>query len=96
MSRYVFPAVFTKESVGGYSINFPDVECCFTQGENLIDGMYMASDVLALMLHELESDNKPIPRPSALEDIATDENSFVTYVSCDTEVYADEDQRTAI
>ena len=29
MAQYVYPAVFTEEDCG-YSINFPDLENCFT------------------------------------------------------------------
>ena len=25
MAKYIYPAVFTKEVEGGYSVNFPDV-----------------------------------------------------------------------
>ena len=46
MAKYVYPAVFTPEEDGGYSINFPDIEGCFTQGENLADGMAMALSLI--------------------------------------------------
>lgn len=32
MAKYVYPAVFTQEAEGGYSINFPDLPNCFTVG----------------------------------------------------------------
>ena len=51
MAKYVYPAVFTEEEDGGYSISFPDIPSCYTQGEDMIDGMDAANDVLKERLH---------------------------------------------
>ncbi len=32
MPKYVYPAVFTPEDGGMFSVNFPDIENCFTCG----------------------------------------------------------------
>ena len=87
MAKYVYPAVFTPEKEGGYSIYFPDIEGCFTQGEDLADGMAMAADVLCLTLYGLEEDGLPIPAPSAVNDISHSPDEFVTLVACDTIEY---------
>ena len=34
MAKYVYPAIFTKEDNGGYSIAFPDIQGCHTCSEN--------------------------------------------------------------
>ena len=54
MAKYVYPAIFTKEENGCYSIVFPDLEGCYTTGDSLVDGIYMAEDVLAFTLYSLE------------------------------------------
>ena len=41
-----YPALFYKEPEGGYFINFPDFEYSGTQGEDISDAMFMASDWL--------------------------------------------------
>lgn len=87
MAKYAYPAVFTKEDNGMYSINFPDFEACFTQGDNWQDGIDMANDVLCLTLYDLEENKGDIPTPSNPLDIKVDKNSFVTLVSCDTLQY---------
>ena len=87
MAKYVFPAVFTKEREGGYSIYFPDVEGCITQGEDLQDGLDMANDALCLMLYHLEEKHESIPTPTDPLEIKIDENSFVSLVHCDTLEY---------
>ena len=50
MAKYVYPAIFTKEKNHVYSVDFPDVENCYTCGDSLVNAMEMASDVLAMML----------------------------------------------
>ena len=84
--KYVFPAVFTEDN-DGFAIRFPDVEGCFTCGENLTDGIEMAEDALALMLYEFEKEGKAIPAASRLKEIETEANEFVTYITCDTLKY---------
>ena len=51
MSKYVYPAIFTSEPDGGYSVYFPDLEGCYTCGDTLADALFMAEDALALILY---------------------------------------------
>lgn len=87
MSKYVYPAIFTPEASGAYSIKFPDVEGCYTCGDSLPDGIEMAEDALALMLYEYERDGRTIPEPSPASALSLPENSFVNYIMCDTLKY---------
>ena len=87
MAKYVYPAIFTPESEGGFSINFPDLEGCFTCGDTLEDGLEMAKDALALVLYGYEKDKRPIPTPSDLNSFKLEAKEFVNYVVCDTLVY---------
>ena len=84
-SIYVYPAVFTPEDKGLFSIRFPDIENCVTCGDNLEDGMIMAEDVLALVLFsDYEEKCKIVPKASTIEDIKLEKGEFVTYIVCDT------------
>ena len=87
MSKYIYPAVFTAEEGGLYSVDFPDLESCYTSGESLADALEMAEDVLALTLYEYERDKKEIPVPSSPKSISLEENEFVNYVAADTMYY---------
>lgn len=87
MARYVYPAVFTLEENGLYSVNFPDLESCYTSGDNLQDALIMAEDVLAYTLYDYERDGKETPKPSSVDEIKTDNNEFVNYIACDTMEY---------
>ena len=55
MAKYVYPAVFTHEAEGGYSITFPDLPDCATSAETLEEGIEMAADALCLMLYDMYS-----------------------------------------
>ena len=87
MSRYVYPAVFTAEEKGAYSINFPDLESCYTCGDDLADGIVMAEDVLALTLYNYEKEGKAIPAPSDPATIRLEANEFVNYIAANTLYY---------
>lgn len=84
--KYVYPAIFTEEEKG-YSVYFPDLEGCYTCGDDLKDALMMAEDVLAFTLYDYETDGKEIPSASNLHDITTEENEFVNYIQCDTLEY---------
>ena len=87
MSKYVYPAVFTKEEDGKYSVVFQDLEGCYTCGDDIEHAIEMAEDVLALVLYGYESDGKEIPAPSDPKTIKVNSNEFVNYIKCDTLEY---------
>lgn len=87
MAKYIFPAVFTLEEEGGYSISFPDLECCYTSAETVEEGMVNANDVLALMLYDMEERNQSIPKASNIQDVNTSDKQFSTLIYCDTIEY---------
>jgi predicted RNase H-like HicB family nuclease len=87
MAKYIYPAIFTPEEGGSYSIRFPDFESCYTSAESLEGGMEMANDVLCLTLYGLEEEDGVIPTPSSIQSIATTGDEFTTLISCDTMEY---------
>ena len=87
MAKYTYPAIFENEDDGGFSIYFPDVEGCYTQAEDIAEGIENAGDALCLMMYELEKQGKPIPKSSNLKDIKGSENDIVTLIACDTKYY---------
>ena len=87
MAKYTYPAIFEKDEDGGYSIYFPDIEGCYTQAEDITDGIENAGDALCLMLYELEKQGKSIPKPSNIKDFEVSEDDIVTLIACDTKFY---------
>lgn len=87
MAKYVYPAIFTPEESGGYSIRIPDIPGCYTSGKDLADGLYMASDALCLMMYDIEERGAEIPAASSIADLKTESGEFSTLVACDTIEY---------
>ena len=87
MAKYAYPAIFTPEEDGTYSIVFPDLDGCYTCGDSIEDGLEMAEDALALVLYGYEKDGREIPAPSAPSTLTLSGNEFVNYVACDTMAY---------
>lgn len=87
MAKYAYPAIFTPENDGSYSVNFPDLEGCYTCGDSLEDAIEMAEDALALVLYGYEKDEREIPTPSSLDSIKLNTGDFLNYIACDTMEY---------
>lgn len=87
MKKYVYPAVFTEEDNGMYSVEFKDLESCYTCGDDINDAVLNAQDVLSMVLYRYEREGKDIPKPSSVSDIKVDDKSFVSYIVGDIETY---------
>lgn len=89
MAKYIYPAIFTPEGDGSYSIRFPDVPNCFTGGGSLEEAMDMANDALCLMLYDMEQNGKQINSASSVATIQelAEQDEFVTLIACDTLAY---------
>lgn len=83
LKELFYPAVFTPEDDGGYSVAFPDLDGCFTQGETIEDAYKMAFDALGLAIDFLESEKRTIPSPSTPNEIKLNENEFVVIIEFD-------------
>lgn len=86
MAKYIYPAIFSKEGAF-FTVRFPDLESCYTQGDSLQDAYEMASDVLCLTLYNLEEDKGNIPNASEMSDVQAGADEFVSLVACDTLEY---------
>jgi len=86
MAKYAYPAIFTKES-NGYSVKFPDLESCYTDGNTLPEAIENAQDVLNLVLYKLEENENYIAPPSPIKKIKTGTDEFASLISCDTIEY---------
>ena len=69
-----YPALFYKEPEGGYFINFPDFEYSGTQGENISDAMFMASDWLGITVSGYIEEGIDLPKVSNINDLSLEGN----------------------
>jgi predicted RNase H-like HicB family nuclease len=82
----IYPAVFLKE-VEGYSVFFPDLEGCQTEGDTWEEASVMASEALGLYIVSLEERKIDIPQASDPSLITTQDNEFIAIVSSEVEKY---------
>lgn len=83
MAQYVYPAIFhPNEDDGSYTITFPDLPTCITEGKDLANAIYMAQDALEIWLAFTEDKNQPIPSPGPAPHVEAPE--FVNFVLADT------------
>ena len=60
MLKATYTAVFhPEEKAGGYSVSFPALPGCYTQGDTLEEALTMAGDALGIYLYTLKEDNIP-------------------------------------
>lgn len=69
LKEYTYVAVFTPEVGGMFSVNFPDLEGCYTCGDDKEDAIKSAKDVLAMSILGYIEDGKVLPMPAKASDI---------------------------
>lgn len=62
-SSYTYAAVFEREKDGRYTVWFPQLDGCVTQGDDLEHARRMAMDAMSLFLYGMEQDGEAIPDP---------------------------------
>lgn len=80
MSQYVFPAVFHPNADGSFTIVFPDLPGCITEGKSLENALYMAQDALSVWLEYTIDHKQDIPTASSLQRIACEDGEFVNLI----------------
>lgn len=80
MAQYVFPAVFHPNADGSFTINFPDLPGCVTEGKSLENALYMAQDALSVWLEYTIDHKEDIPDPSRLQCVAFEDGEFANLV----------------
>lgn len=77
--RYFFPAVFTYEPGEDIAVTFPDLDVA-TSGQTDDDALLSARELLGCVIYGLEEDGEPIPEPTPLDALVTDENEHTALV----------------
>lgn len=77
-AKYTYAARFEPEADGAYSVSFPDLDGCFTQGETYEKAYANAVEALSLHLYGMEEDGEEIPEATAPVPCADALNVMVT------------------
>lgn len=66
-----YPALFYYDkNVDGYFIHFPDFENSATQGDNVSDALFMASEYLGILVADMLENGEDIPKCSQINDVS--------------------------
>lgn len=84
--KYAYPAVFQREE-DGFTVFFPDLPGCITEGDTIEEAIEMAKDALCLSLYDKEVSKVSPPTASDPGSIVLDGHSFISVVLVDTEEY---------
>lgn len=82
---YYYPAIFTKEEVG-FSVRFPDLPGCYTEGDTIEDAYRMSASAIGLYLQN-ESGDFAFPEASAPNCIEAESDEFVVLIKFDLVEY---------
>ncbi len=83
MSEYVYPAIFHKNNDGSYTILFPDLPGCITEGKTLGEAMRMAQSALTQWVEYLKDKKETIPTASNLQSVDIEAGEFVNLIRAD-------------
>jgi len=75
-----YPAIFHEED-NGYFVEFPDLEGCFTQGENLTEATVKAHEVLGYYLEDFDLNS--LPESSDIKSLTTTDDAFASIIAID-------------
>lgn len=80
--KFLYPAVFRKTESGKYKAHFPDLECCYAEGDTLDDAIDNANaaayDWISL---ELSEPDCSLPSVSDMHDMDLQEGDVVRTIS---------------
>jgi len=96
MDKYIFPALFEKGDVKGYTVSFPDMPGCITEGDDIGESLRMAKEALELFIYDMEEEGKQIPKPRAPNKIIVPENAFLSIIEVWMPVVRDEMANKAV
>jgi len=83
MAEYVYPAIFHSSNDGSYTITFPDLVGCISEGKSLGNAMYMAQAALTQWIEYLTDKKQNIPEASNLKDVNPAADEFVSLIRAD-------------
>ena len=78
--EYVYPAIFHRNKDESYTIMYPDLPGCISEGKNLGNAMYMAQSALTQWIGYLADKKETIPNASPVEKVKTSKGEFVNLI----------------
>lgn len=81
--EYIYPAIFHANSDGSYTITFPDLPGCISEGKSLGNALNMAQSALSQWIEYLTDKKQEIPKASEIGNISVSNSEFVNFIRAD-------------
>lgn len=92
----VYSAIFEECEEGGYSVSFPDLPGCFTEGDDLAEAIKMANEAACGWLAgEIERGNV-LPEATPYESLPAVKDGFANMLLLDLDAYRQKQGSRAI
>ena len=82
--EYVYPAVFHPNENGSYTITFPDLPGCVSEGKSLPNALYMAQAALFDWAEYMEEEGQALPSASPIGRVALEKGEFTNLIRAET------------
>ena len=80
MAEYVYPAVFHANEDGTFTVMYPDLPGCITEGKDLANAMYMAQSALTQWIEYLTDKKEEIPSAHTMQETPAEAGEFVNLI----------------
>ncbi len=78
--EYIYPAIFEQNDDDSYTITYPDLPGCISEGKSLGNAMDMAQKALSQWIEYLLDEKETIPNPRDIKAVALLKNQFVSLI----------------
>lgn len=86
--KFIYPAVFRKTEDGRYKAHFPDLECCYAEGDTLDEAVDNANEAASDWLNlELSEDDCELPSVTDPADMNLQEGEIVRNIAVNIRFY---------
>ncbi len=82
--EYVYPAIFSPNNDGSYTVTYPDLPGCITEGKSLENALFMAQSALSQWIAYLLDNDQEIPQASPGKTININGDEFVNLICITT------------
>ena len=90
---FIYPAVFKQQTDGTFHCFFPDLECCYADGQDFEDCIEAANDACRDWLElELSEDDAQLPSVTDEDDMNLEPGEFVRNISVNIKFYVGWDE----
>ncbi len=96
--KLAYPAIFIPFDDGddGYTVEFPDLPGCVTEGHSMADALFMAEDAASGWVLTMLEDGEELPKASDMRTHKAPEGGLVSMVGLDMDTYAEKYGKKAV